>query len=53
MKLRVVRGAKNGDWEPMEALAVSDDSVSLPQVRSDDIAFISYTSGTTGGPKRG
>ena len=51
LKLRVVRGEKNGDWQPMANLSVSDDSVSLPQVRSDDIAFISYTSGTTGGPK--
>ena len=51
LALRVVRGEKKGNWEPMESLAVSDDSVALPRVRSDDIAFISYTSGTTGGPK--
>src|SRR5690606_25710984 len=50
LALRVVRGEKKGNWEPMESLAVSDDSVALPRVRSDDIAFISYTSGTTGGP---
>jgi acetyl-CoA synthetase len=51
LALRVVRGEKKGNWVPMESLAVSDDSVALPRVRSDDIAFISYTSGTTGGPK--
>ena len=51
LKLRIARGEGSGDWIPMEEVAVQDGSVTLPQVRSDDIAFISYTSGTTGGPK--
>jgi acetyl-CoA synthetase len=51
LQLRVVRGEKNGDWEPLEKIVAPDETVKLPQVRSDDIAFISYTSGTTGGPK--
>lgn len=51
LKLRVVRGEEHGDWKPMEEIASHGEFVALPRVRSDDIAFISYTSGTTGGPK--
>jgi len=47
---RYVRGAAQRDWIPLSELK-GDDSIQLPQTRLDDIAFISYTSGTTGGPK--
>lgn len=47
---KFVRGSAEGNWKPMDLLKGSDQTA-LPQVFSDDIAFISYTSGTTGGPK--
>ncbi|MDA8351880.1 MAG: acyl--CoA ligase [Firmicutes bacterium] len=38
-------------WGPLASLGEGADDIHLPATRSDDVAFISYTSGTTGGPK--
>lgn len=38
-------------WESLDQLREDISKVELPKTRSDDVAFISYTSGTTGGPK--
>lgn len=46
-----VHGEDRGDWNAFEQLGVGVTDVELPKTRSDDVAFISYTSGTTGGPK--
>ncbi|SFI99866.1 acyl-CoA synthetase [Thermoflavimicrobium dichotomicum] len=47
---RFVQGEKKGDWIKLEEVQ-GKASTSLPQTKEDDIAFIAYTSGTTGGPK--
>jgi acetyl-CoA synthetase len=47
---RFVHGERIENWEPLKEVTGNDDT-SLPQTKLDDIAFISYTSGTTGGPK--
>lgn len=47
---RWVVGASGGtEWETLES--VEREPVELPCTRSDDVAFLAYTSGTTGGPK--
>lgn len=46
-----VHGGDVEGWESFGQLGVGVKDVELPHTRSDDIAFISYTSGTTGGPK--
>lgn len=38
-------------WDSLEGESEGLEEVELPQIKSDDVAFISYTSGTTGGPK--
>jgi acetyl-CoA synthetase len=48
--LRLVRGEESDGWVSLTSLK-GDPSVSLPVTKADDVAFISYTSGTTGGPK--
>jgi len=50
VEVKYVRGQAEGTWKPLSGLGGSEQTP-LPQTRSDDIAFISYTSGTTGGPK--
>ncbi|MFC4076902.1 acyl-CoA synthetase [Salinithrix halophila] len=40
-----------GGFLPLEVLREIDGVAQLPVTQSDDVAFISYTSGTTGGPK--
>lgn len=48
----VVDGADSHDrWEDFSRLQECENDVVLPQTSFDDIAFLSYTSGTTGGPK--
>jgi acetyl-CoA synthetase len=47
---RFVRGRAGENWTPLNELK-GDASTLLPETYQDDIAFISYTSGTTGGPK--
>lgn len=46
---RFVRGQAEG-WLPLEEVK-GLETTRLPQTRADNMAFISYTSGTTGGPK--
>ncbi|TCS94943.1 acyl-CoA synthetase [Hazenella coriacea] len=46
---RIVYGAAES-WISLNRI-VGDPNTVLPQTKADDIAFISYTSGTTGGPK--
>ncbi|MFC7441345.1 acyl-CoA synthetase [Laceyella putida] len=48
--LRIVRGKTHGAWLSM-AECRAGSSAALPETTEDDLAFISYTSGTTGGPK--
>ncbi|EGK11972.1 acetyl-coenzyme A synthetase, partial [Desmospora sp. 8437] len=46
-----VHGENVEGWESFSRLGAGVTDVELPKTRSDDVAFISYTSGTTGGPK--
>lgn len=47
----IVVGEKSADFTHIdEVMALAQDRP-LPRTNSDDVAFISYTSGTTGGPK--
>ncbi|QKI83803.1 acyl-CoA synthetase [Kroppenstedtia eburnea] len=46
-----VHGGNVEGWESFSRLGAGVTDVELPKTRSDDVAFISYTSGTTGGPK--
>ncbi|TCP59381.1 acetyl-CoA synthetase [Tumebacillus sp. BK434] len=48
----VIVGSEKAGWTSYEAL-VADESTEFTAVetRSDEMAFLSYTSGTTGGPK--
>jgi len=45
----VVGATGREGWEPLDS--VEREPVELPRTRSDDVAFLAYTSGTTGGPK--
>lgn len=47
----VVNGEKHPRWEDFSRLQQQVADVELPPTRGDDIAFLAYTSGTTGGPK--
>jgi acetyl-CoA synthetase len=47
---RIVQGGKVTGWINLEEIKGSH-STFLPRTQADDLAFISYTSGTTGGPK--
>jgi acetyl-CoA synthetase len=47
---RFIQGKKRENWTLLEDLNGADGT-QLPQTKKDDIAFIAYTSGTTGGPK--
>ncbi|MFC4546367.1 acyl-CoA synthetase [Paenactinomyces guangxiensis] len=47
---RFVRGRADQNWVPLEEVK-GLQTTELPLTCSDDMAFISYTSGTTGGPK--
>lgn len=47
----LMTGAAPG-WHALdELLELASDQFENPQTRSDELAFLSYTSGTTGGPK--
>ncbi|WP_124727985.1 acyl-CoA synthetase [Staphylospora marina] len=48
--LRFVCGEGGDGWTPLDDCRGSEETA-LPETYADDIAFISYTSGTTGGPK--
>ncbi|MRG27916.1 acyl-CoA synthetase [Laceyella tengchongensis] len=48
--IRIVRGQAQGGWLALDE-CTGDASIALPETTADDPAFISYTSGTTGGPK--
>lgn len=50
VQVKFARGRVEGAWKPLDSLHGSSQTA-LPSVFADDIAFISYTSGTTGGPK--
>ncbi|MGM7702339.1 acyl-CoA synthetase MbcS [Pseudalkalibacillus sp. Hm43] len=47
----VVGGEKDGWMDLGEVIAKADKSLELPSTERDDMAFLSYTSGTTGQPK--
>ncbi|MDR6225255.1 acyl-CoA synthetase [Desmospora profundinema] len=47
----VVNGEKNDRWNDFYRLGDGAEGVNLPKISADDVAFLSYTSGTTGGPK--
>lgn len=49
--LRIVRGTAAGAWLAIDECRGSSASGAFPTTTMDDPAFISYTSGTTGGPK--
>lgn len=52
LKQWIVTGDGAPGWTHIDdVVARADDAQPLPQTNSDDMAFISYTSGTTGGPK--
>ncbi|PTX58282.1 acetyl-CoA synthetase [Melghirimyces profundicolus] len=46
-----VTGEQTDRWLSFFSLGDEGSGEKLPKTRSDDVAFISYTSGTTGGPK--
>ncbi|GMA49623.1 acyl--CoA ligase [Alicyclobacillus contaminans] len=46
----IVDGRQEG-WTSLDAVASDDDSAFVVDTDDDDLAFLSYTSGTTGGPK--
>ncbi len=48
----ILVGGMHDDWLPLDNLiAQSADTFTAVETRSDELAFLSYTSGTTGGPK--
>lgn len=47
---RFVRGQASADWIPLDEIR-GLKTTQLPLTRANHMAFISYTSGTTGGPK--
>ena len=50
--LRYIVGGERNGWISIEKLASSaSDQMKTAQTKKDDIAFLSYTSGTTGQPK--
>jgi acetyl-CoA synthetase len=52
LKHKIIVGGEQEGWMDLgEILAKSDKTVSLPSTEKDDMAFLSYTSGTTGQPK--
>lgn len=51
LKYGIVVGEKREGWMPLEDVEALAQDQPLPKTNSDDMAFISYTSGTTGWPK--
>lgn len=48
----ILTGAKRDGWVSFEeAVQKASDQLEVVRTRSDELAFLSYTSGTTGGPK--
>ncbi|MGP4078299.1 acyl-CoA synthetase MbcS [Pseudalkalibacillus sp. R45] len=52
LEYKITVGGKAEGWSTIEEVAGSfNPSIELPTTNSDDMAFLSYTSGTTGQPK--
>ncbi len=50
LRVKVILGDNRAGWIPLHDLN-GNASTPLPQTKADDMAFLSYTSGTTGNPK--
>ncbi|MBA4601370.1 acyl-CoA synthetase [Thermoactinomyces mirandus] len=50
LRVKIISGANRANWIPLSDLN-GLASTPLPQTTEDDMAFLSYTSGTTGNPK--
>ncbi|MGA8943467.1 MAG: acyl--CoA ligase [Thermoactinomyces sp.] len=50
LRVKIILGSNRAGWIPFHDLK-GIASTPLPQTKEDDMAFLSYTSGTTGNPK--
>lgn len=50
LRVKIILGDNRASWIPLSDLN-GNVSTTLPQTKENDIAFLSYTSGTTGNPK--